>query len=32
MKQRQTFTDSGSGPGPLSTVAPVAVKPDTASK
>ena len=32
MKQRHTFTDSGRPSSPLMTVAPVAVKPDIASK
>ena len=31
-KQRHTLTDSGSSSSPVSTVAPVAVKPDIASK
>ena len=31
-KHRHTFTDSGSSSSPVSTVAPVALKPDIASK
>ena len=31
-KVRHTFTDTGSASSPLSTVAPVVVSPDTASK